>query len=377
MGCPLRWLFGKLSALAGKPPASVALGFRAMGFEKGTLCLFSVTNLHLDSIIRRYGGMKPLVEQLQVREIRVLRLKLGEGRSMQIKYFSTVWDDVRKSPKWLAKIMLLGLVSLIPIFGQIVVAGYLYGWARDIAWNVHAPMPERIFGNEDGRLYSRGFFVLVITVVFSLLPCAIQLVGVIVGAGPSLIGGYVGHGLRFLSAGLGVVIGLVSIASIFFVILFVWVGSMRMSIYGRLSAGFQLSKIWAMIRRDFSGLLRIVGMAFVLVAIVTAVTFALTVAVSIVSVIFGVAALGGGLSFDVYSPGGIILGAVFGLLLLILSLLVGYVGEVVTVFILAMTTRALGYWTRQFDVPAWRGQDDPMPFETTQIPPSYAPPSGE
>lgn len=321
--------------------------------------------------------MEPWVEKLQVREVRVLRLKFGEGRSMQIKYFSTVWDDVRKSPKWLAKIMLLGLVSLIPIFGQIVVAGYLYGWARDIAWNVYAPMPERIFGNEDGRLYSRGFFVLVITVVFSLLPCAIQLVGVIVGAGPSLIGGYVGHGLRFLSAGLGVVIGLVSIASIFFVILFVWVGSMRMSIYGRLSAGFQLSKIWAMIRRDFSGLLRIVGMAFVLVAIVTAVTFALTVAVSIVSVIFGVAALGGGLSFDAYSPGGFILGAVFGLLLLILSLLVGYVGEVVTVFILVMTTRALGYWTRQFDVPSWRGQDDPMPFETTQVPPSYAPPSGE
>ena len=32
-------------------------------------------------------------------------------------------------------------------------------------------------------------------------------------------------------------------------------------------------------------------------------------------------------------------------------------------FFTAMITRALGYWTQQFNVPAWRGQDDPMPFE--------------
>ena len=32
-------------------------------------------------------------------------------------------------------------------------------------------------------------------------------------------------------------------------------------------------------------------------------------------------------------------------------------------FITIMTVRAMGYWVRQVDVPAWRGQDDPMPFE--------------
>lgn len=296
---------------------------------------------------------------------------------MQVRYFSTAWNDIKQSPKWLSRILLLGLVSLVPIFGQIVVCGYFYGWARNIAWGVHEPMPERVFGNADGKLYSRGFFVLVITFVFSLLPCAIQLVGLMIGAGPLLIGGHAGGIFGFLLAGLGIVIGLVSVASVFFVVLFSWVGSMRMSIYGRLSAGFQLSKIWAMIRQDFSGLLRIVGMAFVLVAIVAAIAFALTAAVSIVSFVFGAVVLGGGLSFDVYSPGGFVFGAVFGLLLLILSLLVSYIGEVVTVLISAMTTCALGYWTRQFDVPAWRGQDDPMPFETSHIPPSYAPPSGE
>ena len=49
---------------------------------------------------------------------------------MQIKYLSTAWNDIRQSPGWLAKALLLGLVACIPIFGWIVVYGYLYGWAE-------------------------------------------------------------------------------------------------------------------------------------------------------------------------------------------------------------------------------------------------------
>ena len=48
---------------------------------------------------------------------------------------------------------------------------------------------------------------------------------------------------------------------------------------------------------------------------------------------------------------------------IVLSLLAGFASMVVAVFFTAMITRALGYWTQQFNVPAWRGQDDPMPFE--------------
>ena len=74
---------------------------------------------------------------------------------MEIRYFRTAWDDLRQSPGWFGKIVLLALLNLIPIFGQIVSLGYLYGWAREIAWNVHEPLPEHIFGNEDGKLYRR------------------------------------------------------------------------------------------------------------------------------------------------------------------------------------------------------------------------------
>lgn len=291
---------------------------------------------------------------------------------MQAGYFKTAWNDIRNSPKWFSKLLLLGLISLIPVFGAIVVMGYLYGWARDIAWNVHAPMPARIFGNEDGKLYSRGFFVLVVSVVFSCLPMVIDLIGVLLGAGPVALWGN-GHHARILSF-LPVVTSLflfvATIAAIFFVQFFTWVGSMRISIYGRLSAGFQLGKIWSMMRRDFNGLLRIFGMALIAALVVGAV---FAVLVGIVSVIFGIsaAALAGGVGAGTHLGGSVPWGAIFALggLALLVALAVGYALSVASVFISAIVARAMGYWTRQFDVPAWRGQDDPLPFEVRSTQP--------
>ena len=88
---------------------------------------------------------------------------------MQIKYYQTAWNDIKNSKGWFGKLCLLALVGLIPIFGQIVIFGYLYGWARDVAWGVHEPMPAKIFGNEDGKLYRRGWFIFVLVFVFSLV----------------------------------------------------------------------------------------------------------------------------------------------------------------------------------------------------------------
>ena len=66
---------------------------------------------------------------------------------MQRGYFKTAWSDVTQSPHWVTRILLLALLSFIPVFGWIVIAGYLWGWVRDMAWGLHAPLPERIFEN--------------------------------------------------------------------------------------------------------------------------------------------------------------------------------------------------------------------------------------
>ena len=81
---------------------------------------------------------------------------------MEKGYFAAAWGDVTKSPGWASVVLRLGLLCLIPIFGVVVMYGYLFSWARDIAWNVHRPLPRKIFANEDGSLYKRGFFIFVV-----------------------------------------------------------------------------------------------------------------------------------------------------------------------------------------------------------------------
>ena len=156
-----------------------------------------------------------------------------------------------------------------------------------------------------------------------------------------------------------------SIAAYLFTAFFTWVGSMRMSIYGRLSAGFQFGKIWSMLRHDFAGMLRILGMAVLMAIATTVVVTILIVVVVFLCMAIGFAVTGGNLNINSSRFDAAIVGMVFGVggVAIVLSLLAGFASMVVAVFFTAMITRALGYWTQQFNVPAWRGQDDPMPFE--------------
>ena len=101
---------------------------------------------------------------------------------MEKGYFAAAWGDVTKSPGWASVLLRLGLLCLVPVFGVVVMYGYLFSWARDIAWNVHRPLPRKVFANEDGSLYRRGFFIFVVALVFSLVPEIVNLfIGMSVG----------------------------------------------------------------------------------------------------------------------------------------------------------------------------------------------------
>lgn len=275
---------------------------------------------------------------------------------MEKGYFSAAWGDITKSPGWFSKMLRMGLLCFIPIFGVLVVYGYLYGWARDIAWNVHRPMPEKIFGNEDGNLYKRGFFILVIGFVFSLIPGAFSFLTSMV-TGVSFLGAATAS-----SAPLGVgsllmalVFSLAGLVLTFAVVFFYWVGAMRCALYGTLSSGFQFGKIWAMLRYDFTGLLRIFGMSLICWAVVGIAAFILIGLSVTLSVIFGVAFIQNETQ-----------AVIFAVIILLLILILCVVSSFISVLITALISRALGYWTRQFQVNLWGGQEDPMPFELEQ-----------
>ncbi|MEG0477026.1 MAG: DUF4013 domain-containing protein [Raoultibacter sp.] len=290
-------------------------------------------------------------------------------QTMQAGYFKTAWEDIKNSPGWVGKIFLLALVMIIPIFGQIVLAGYLYGWARDKAWGVHSPLPAHIFGNVDGKLYSRGFFVCVLGLVCALVPFFVQILfDMFTGVSDSLYGwnSHQGAGpLLMISAFLGMLSLIFSVILSVAASFFLWVGSLRISVYDRLSAGFQFGKIWAMFRHDPNGLLRILGMNIIL-ALVMGLLMSIAIFILIFVAFFFAMSLGmTGAASTMGDLGPAAMGFVSIILLLVFGLLLigGYLFSAFMVFTEMLTARALGYWMLQFEVPAWRGQDDPMPFE--------------
>ena len=277
---------------------------------------------------------------------------------MQKGYFKAAWGDIKQSDGWLGKVFLLGLISLIPIFGQVVLLGYAFGWMRDIAWNAKTPLPARIFGNEDGQLYRRGLIVLAIDIVFcAVAPGVVEgCWNALAGRGLDTVSGAVFGGPGHLFSGqvssvFGLLISL--IAAVFYL-----VAATRASIYGRLGPGFQLGRLWAMMRHDPKGLTRVVLMGIAMTLCVMAVA-----GIAVAAVVAGAALVG---AFGALSSGGVA-GAMAAMLFMMLAVILCIVGAVVvsaaSAFISLMVARAMGYWVQQFDVPAWRGQDDPMPFE--------------
>lgn len=281
---------------------------------------------------------------------------------MQQGYFSRSWAAIRQTPHWIRKMMVLALVSLIPIFGAIVVGGYLWGWARDAAWGVENPMPEHVFSNEDGHLYGRGFFAMVISFVLSLIPGIFSMLAFgIFGAGSFVatdaamqFPGIWGFGV-FGAMAITIAVFVLSAA----VVPISWVAIMRMSIYTTFSSGFAPARIWAMIRRDPVGLIKIFAMDIILTAAVSLVLGAVFFGLFLLGMMgMGVLTL---LSMDASAAATAITLMGAGLVVLAAMVAGAFASALGVVWVQAMVARAMGYWTAQFDVASWRGQSEPMP----------------
>ena len=274
---------------------------------------------------------------------------------MEIRYFNSAWNDIKNSPGWFGKLALLALVGMIPIFGWIVVAGYMYGWSRSIAWGVHLPMPQHIFGEPDDKPYRRGFYALIIVLVVGLIP------GFVSGFSETIYDSGVSWGAIYCSLVLDILgFALSIVATIFGAICCV-----RMAIYDRLSAGFQFGRVVSMIKQDTKGAARLLGLS-VVAEIIAGVVILIAVMIGsfVAFAAFGVTFLTTSATGVVTSTGGAAM-ASGGLILLVVigCLVLAFVSIMAALFANLLIVRATGYWVYQFDVPQWGKQDDPMPFE--------------
>lgn len=292
---------------------------------------------------------------------------------MQKRILKRVWEDVEHSKGWFGKVCILALLAFIPIFGQLVLLGFIFGWARDIAWDVQSRLPRKLISREDGSFWKRAWRILLLFIVFAVLPLVLFIIGntiqstqyVMTIFGPQPVEN---SGLALLRT---VVVGASVILAIACAV-FAAVGAMRISIYNKLSAGFQLRFIGKMLHYDMGGMMRIVGMT----AFLTCIGF---IVVTLISLLFAYPLIyiatsnyfGSTYPLDMLPYMAQIEQVSFAIQALMyvgpagfaVSMVILYVFNLFSVFIGLLSVRALGYWTKEFKVPLWGDQKDPLPFE--------------
>lgn len=77
------------------------------------------------------------------------------------KAFSFPFDD----EEWVTSILIAGLVMLIPLVGQILLIGYLFETARNVAMGSPRPLPK---WSNFGEKLSTGFYGFVISLVYAI-----------------------------------------------------------------------------------------------------------------------------------------------------------------------------------------------------------------
>jgi hypothetical protein len=288
---------------------------------------------------------------------------------MRIKYFATVFDDIKASSGWVRKMFLLGLLRFIPIFGPMIVQSYLYGWVRGAAYGAQTPLPRRVFGNEDGQLYRRAWNLFVVQLVYMLLPYLLIFIAVVFLYPWYLVSGvleaiWYGDYLAFANADFLVLghadtqdlllrlvlfVVFLGAAALLAVILgvFNWAGSLRTSIYGSIKAGLQFREVFNMLKRDFMGILKILGMSFLVLFIAS---FAVGIVIGVLTIPFIMLLIAA--SLGVAQQGADSAEAIWGYFLNMtlayaaLSVVAYYLEFVAVMFVNTLTVRALGYWAR-------------------------------
>ena len=262
------------------------------------------------------------------------------------RYFARSWALLTRHAGWIKPVLLLTVALLVPLVGWWGVMGYALEWARLTAWGVNAAPKQR--GVRVVECIVSGARAFVVLLLWSVVA------GIVVGllSALPLVGGIVAAAWAVLSLFFGVV---------------VMAAELRATIYRRIVPGLRVSAVWQMVRHDPMGLLRVFGMVAVggvLMGLVSSIVAFSALASILPTLLYYVAYLGEYSQFmsDAALASGVVAFvfealAAMGPVLIVLLLLDGFMG--VITLLLGYTGVAL--WMRQFNVPAWRADEDPLP----------------
>ena len=262
------------------------------------------------------------------------------------RYFARSWALLTRDRGWVKPVLLMTVSLLVPIVGLLGVLGYALEWARLTAWNVNGAPKQK--GVDVGGCIKSGWRGFVVMLAWAVIAAVVMAIATEL----PLLGGLVAFVWAFAS---------------FLYAACTMVAALRATIYQKLGAGFRVSTLWQMIRHDAGGLVRVAAMMLLggllmgLVASAVAMVGLAGVMPRLVVLISYIAeygyvmsdAMAGALALQ-------FLASLFGALgpaLVVIVLVCGFIG--VVVMLLGHT--AVGLWMRQFDVPSWGRDEDPLP----------------
>ncbi|QOY60666.1 DUF4013 domain-containing protein [Thermophilibacter immobilis] len=262
------------------------------------------------------------------------------------RYFARSWALLTRDKGWIKPVLLLTLAMLVPFVGWLGLLGYAAEWARLTAWGVNSAPKQK--GVRVGECIASGWRVFLVLLVWGI---GMGVIGWIVGTVPLL-----NDLLSFAWSIFCVFLGLVTI-----------VASLRATIYQKFGAGMRLKTIWEMASHDAGGLIRIIGMQIIGGAIVGVVTFfiLLTAFMSVMPHIVYVVDMFTEYDYLMSSSmrQSLIIELVttflssMGPAILVMALLENFAGVLLSL----LSYTAVGLWMRQFNVPLWGRDEDPLP----------------
>ncbi len=157
-----------------------------------------------------------------------------------------------KDDSWITKVLVTGLIALIPILGTFYVYGFMAGTARNTMQGNPNPMPS--FDNF-GDILKDGFFIFVVQLVYLLPIIVIQLVFTVLAA---VLGGAGGDAGGALAAIVSIVGALVVLVGALFLLLLAYEGMLRYIRSNSLGDALNFGAAWATVSKNIGAYVMLV-----------------------------------------------------------------------------------------------------------------------
>ncbi len=270
------------------------------------------------------------------------------------RYFARSWALLTRDRGWIKPVLVMAAACLVPIVGLLGVLGYAAEWARLTAWGVTSSPKQK--GVRAGACIASGWRVFVVMLGWGLV---IALVSGVLSAIP-LLGPLLTFAWFVISVALGIMI---------------MVAALRATIYQKIGAGFRISTIWQMVSSDVAGLVRIFGMQMAGAAISWAAGFVvmlLAVMTMLPRLLYYVDYVA---EFDAIMSDSMRMSLFFDMIVDFLTVMgpflivMSVVSGIISIIMMLLGYTAVGLWMRQFNVPAWGRDEDPLPVTTQSAAP--------